>query len=136
MKRIGKISPDEFYDVKEHFNVDLEKLLHSGCMKLLDTIFSRQTLSGIGFPYKWNFGPNPSDGRGGAPVDDPLSVYLDIYTNEHSCSYATYDVGFRERALESFAPQSTEDVLSRNFIQALRDLANELEVMHDNYTDK
>jgi hypothetical protein len=58
--------------------------------KVLQEQFQHQPPS-LDFPINWAIGKRPSDGRGGPPPSDPVTLYVDLPLGageENACSYS------------------------------------------------
>lgn len=83
-------------------------------------------------PIIWSMGEEPSDGAGGKPVDDPLTIHT--VTNFFG-EAAWWNFSFGELVLSELSPptignDSEEKALRTTVAQALRDLADKVEAIN------
>ncbi len=64
--------------VADIFEVPLEKIEREIEKQIVVILEEAMKHGDITFPIEWNVGENPSDGRKGPPIDDPLLMYVTI----------------------------------------------------------
>src|SRR5215471_3750926 len=85
----------------------------------------------LDLPFEWSAGERPSDGRGGRPVDNPLTIYLELPLGPTEDEHPTWQCTLGElidHVIEMNSPPDDETIMMfAKMAEALRAVATQLD---------